>query len=83
MHQINTSTVALRDAVREMLTGNEQIVKEMRMLDKATRVITDNMNEVTDESQQIMDNIEVVSQSSVVSQNHIGDLHEKMKAFRL
>ncbi|MBQ3921943.1 MAG: hypothetical protein II707_01505 [Spirochaetales bacterium] len=83
MHQINTSTISLRDAIKEMLTGNNQIVTEMRLLDNATRVISDNMNEVSDEAKQIMDNIEVVSQSSIISQNNISELQFRMKSFKL
>ena len=83
MHQINGSTIAIRDAVKEMLDGSDQIVSEMQTLDHATHSISSNINNITNDAQQIVRNVNAVSQSSTESQQNVAKLDEQLRAFKL
>ncbi|MBQ3921944.1 MAG: hypothetical protein II707_01510, partial [Spirochaetales bacterium] len=76
-------TIAIRDAVKEMLLGSEQVVAEMRSLEEFTRSISDNVNQINDDANQIVSNVKAVSDSSSESQNNLNILGGQLRRFKL
>ena len=83
MHAISDSTAEVKNGSQEMLVGGEQILKEMRNLSEVTRIISDNMNQINDFSQQISDAISVTTASTNATQENLQGLMKELSMFKL
>ncbi len=83
MHAISDSTAEVKNGSQEMLVGGEQILKEMRNLSEVTRVISDNMNQINDFSQQISDAVAVTTASTNSTQEQLQGLMKELNSFKL
>ena len=83
MHSISDTTVEVKNGSAEMLVGGEQILKEMRNLSEVTRVISDNMNQINDFSQQISDAVTVTTASTNSTQQNLQGLMRELNMFKL
>ncbi len=83
MRAISDSTSEVKNGSSEMLVGGEQILKEMRNLSEVTRVISDNMNQINDFSQQISDAITVTTASTNSTQENLQVLMKDLDSFKL
>ena len=83
MHEISDSTAEVKNGSQEMLVGGEQILKEMRNLSEVTRVISDNMNQINEFSQQISDAITVTTASTNSTQENLQGLMKDLNSFKL
>lgn len=83
MHAISDSTSEVKNGSSEMLVGGEQILKEMRNLSEVTRVISDNMLQINDFSQQISDAIAITTASTNSTQENLQGLMKELSMFKL
>ena len=83
MRSISDTTVEVKNGSAEMLVGGEQILKEMRNLSEVTRVISDNMNQINDFSQQISDAVTVTTASTNSTQDNLKELMRELNMFKL
>ena len=83
MHAISDSTSEVKNGSTEMLVGGDQILKEMKNLSEVTQVITDNMNQITDFSQQISDAIAITTASTTSTQENLQGLMKELNSFKL
>ena len=83
MRAISDTTVEVKNGSSEMLVGGEQILKEMRNLSEVTRVISDNMNQINEFSQQISDAITVTTASTNRTQENLQGLMKELNSFKL
>ena len=83
MHSISDSTSEVKNGSSEMLVGGEQILKEMRNLSEVTRVISDNMVQINDFSQQISDAITITTASTNSTQENLQNLMKELTMFKL
>ena len=83
MRAISDTTVEVKNGSSEMLVGGEQILKEMRNLSEVTRVISDNMNQINEFSQQISDAITVTTASTNSTQENLQGLMKELNSFKL
>ena len=83
MRDISNSTSEVKNGSAEMLVGGEQILKEMKNLSDVTRVISDNMNQINDFSQQISDAITVTTASTNSTQENLQVLMKDLDSFKL
>ena len=80
---ISDSTVEVKNGSAEMLVGGEQILKEMRNLTEVTRVISENMNQINNFSQQINDAVTITTSSTNNTHHSLSQLMIDLKSFRL
>jgi methyl-accepting chemotaxis protein len=66
-----------------MLVGGEQILKEMKNLSEVTRVISENMNQINEFSQQISDAVTVTTASTNSTQENLQGLMKDLSSFKL
>ena len=83
MRAISDSTVEVKNGSAEMLVGGEQILKEMKNLTEVTQVISDNMNQINDFSQQISDAITITTASTNSTQENLQVLMKDLSSFKL
>ena len=83
MRAISDSTSEVKDGSAEMLVGGEQILKEMKNLTEVTQVISDNMNQINDFSQQISDAITITTASTNSTQENLQHLMKALSTFKL
>ena len=83
MHEISDSTSEVKNGSAEMLVGGEQILKEMKNLSDVTTVISDNMNQINDFSQQISDAIAITTASTNSTQENLKVLMKELGTFKL
>ena len=83
MRAISDTTSEVKNGSAEMLVGGEQILKEMRNLSEVTRVISDNMNQINDFSQQISDAVTVTTASTNSTQVNLKELMRELNSFKL
>ena len=83
MHAISDSTTEVKNGSAEMLVGGEQILKEMKNLSEVTRVISDNMNQINDFSQQISDAVTITTASTNSTQENLQTLMKELNMFKL
>ena len=83
MRAISDSTSEVKNGSAEMLVGGEQILKEMRNLSEVTTVISDNMNQINDFSQQISDAIAITTASTNSTQENLKGLMKELDMFKL
>ena len=83
MHAISDSTMEVKNGSSEMLVGGEQILKEMRNLTEVTQVISDNMNQINEFSQQISDAITITMASTNSTQENLQALMKDLSTFKL
>ena len=83
MHAISDSTAEVKNGSAEMLVGGEQILKEMKNLADVTRIISDNMMQINDFSQQISDAITVTTASTNSTQENLQGLMKDLSTFKL
>ena len=83
MRDISDSTSEVKNGSAEMLVGGEQILKEMRNLSEVTTVISDNMNQINDFSQQISDAIAITTASTNSTQENLKTLMKELSTFKL
>jgi len=83
MRAISDSTSEVKNGSAEMLVGGEQILKEMKNLSEVTRVISDNMNQINDFSQQISDAVTVTTASTNSTQENLKGLMKELDMFKL
>ena len=83
MHSISDSTSEVKNGSAEMLVGGEQILKEMKNLSEVTRIISDNMNQINDFSQQITDAVTITTASTNSTQENLQGLMKELNSFRL
>jgi hypothetical protein len=73
----------VKNGSQEMLVGGEQILKEMRNLSEVTRVISENMNQINEFSQQISDAVTVTTASTNSTQENLQALMKDLNSFKL
>ena len=83
MRSISNSTADVKKGSAKMLTGGEQILNEMKNLSEVTRVISDNMNQINDFSQQISDAVAVTTASTTNTQENLQALMQELSSFKL
>ena len=83
MREISDSTTEVKNGSQEMLVGGEQILKEMRNLSEVTRVISENMNQINEFSQQISDAVTVTTASTNSTQENLQGLMSDLNSFKL
>ena len=83
MRAISDSTSEVKNGSAEMLVGGEQILKEMKNLTEVTQVISDNMNQINDFSQQISDAITITTASTNSTQEGLTLLLKDLNTFKL
>ncbi len=83
MREISDSTSEVKNGSQEMLVGGEQILKEMRNLSEVTRVISENMNQINEFSQQISDAVTVTTASTNSTQENLQGLMKDLNSFKL
>ena len=83
MRAISDSTSEVKNGSAEMLVGGEQILKEMKNLSEVTRVISDNMNQINDFSQQISDAVTVTTASTNSTQENLKGLMKELDMLKL
>ena len=83
MRAISDSTSEVKNGSAEMLVGGEQILKEMKNLSEITRLISDNMNQINDFSQQISDAVTVTTASTNSTQENLQGLMRDLSTFKL
>ena len=83
MHEISDSTAEVKNGSQEMLVGGEQILKEMRNLSEVTRVISENMSQINEFSQQISDAVTVTTASTNSTQENLQGLMKDLNSFKL
>ena len=83
MHAISDSTAEVKNGSAEMLVGGEQILKEMKNLSEVTRVISDNMLQINDFSQQITDTVTITTASTNSTQENLQSLMHELSSFKL
>ena len=83
MRAISDSTSEVKNGSAEMLVGGEQILKEMKNLSEVTRVISDNMNQINDFSQQITDAVTITTASTNSTQENLNGLMKELSTFKL
>ncbi|WP_022931713.1 methyl-accepting chemotaxis protein [Treponema bryantii] len=83
MREISDSTTEVKNGSAEMLVGGEQILKEMKNLSEVTRVISENMNQINEFSQQISDAVTVTTASTNSTQENLQGLMKDLGSFKL
>lgn len=83
MKDISDSTNTVRDGAAEMLTGGEQVVKEMGILGDVTRKITESMNLMSQNVDEISGSMQHVVAFSSKNQNDIATLAETLNQFKV
>jgi methyl-accepting chemotaxis protein len=83
MRSISDSTQEVKNGSAEMLVGGEQILKEMRNLSEVTTVISDNMNQINDFSQQISDAVAITTASTNSTQENLKGIMKELETFKL
>ena len=83
MRDISDSTTEVKNGSEEMLVGGEQVIKEMQNLSEVTRIISDNMNQINDFSQQISDAISITTASTTSTQENLQSLMKELNMFKL
>ena len=83
MRAISDTTVDVKNGSAEMLVGGEQVIKEMQNLSEVTRIISDNMNQINDFSQQISDAIAITTASTNSTQENLKGLMKELDMFKL
>ena len=83
MREISDSTTEVKNGSAEMLVGGEQILKEMKNLSEVTRVISENMNQINEFSQQISDAVTVTTASTNSTQENLQGLMKDLSSFKL
>lgn len=83
MRAISDSTQEVKNGSAEMLVGGEQILKEMKNLSEVTRVISENMNQINDFSQQITDAVTITTASTNSTQENLQGLMKELGSFKL
>ena len=83
MHAISDSTQEVKNGSAEMLVGGEQILKEMKNLSDVTRIISDNMNQINEFSQQITDAVTITTASTNSTQENLQGLMGELNSFKL
>ena len=83
MRAISDSTSEVKNGSAEMLVGGEQILKEMKNLSEVTRVISDNMSQINEFSQQISDAVTVTTASTNSTQENLQGLMKDLSSFKL
>ncbi len=83
MRAISDTTVEVKNGSAEMLVGGEQVIKEMQNLSEVTRIISDNMNQINDFSQQISDAIAITTASTNSTQENLKGLMKELDMFKL
>ena len=83
MRSISNSTADVKKGSAKMLSGGEQILNEMKNLSEVTRVISDNMNQINDFSQQISDAVAVTTASTTNTQENLQALMQELSSFKL
>lgn len=80
---ISDSTMEVKNGSSEMLVGGEQILKEMQSLSNVTRVLSDNMVQINDYSQQIKDAVTITTSSTTNTHDSLSKLMQDLEAFKL
>ena len=83
MHAISDSTTEVKNGSAEMLVGGEQILKEMKNLADITSLISDNMSQINDFSQQITDAVTITTASTNSTQENLQGLMKDLSSFKL
>ena len=83
MRAISDSTSEVKNGSAEMLVGGEQILKEMKNLAEITSLISDNMNQISDFSQQITDAVTITTASTNSTQENLQVLMQDLNSFKL
>lgn len=83
IRSISDSTMEVKNGSSEMLVGGEQILKEMQSLSNVTRVLSDNMTQINDYSQQIKDAIIITTSSTNNTHDSLSKLMEDLNEFKL
>ena len=80
---INTVTTEVSSGSAQMLTGSENVAREMKRLDELTHVITDSMNEMASGAVQINNAVEEVSDIARKNKQSIDGLVKEVGKFKL
>ena len=83
MKDIKDVAIGIKDGSSEMLLGNKSIRDEMKNLDKLTRVISDNMQEMTDGAEKITLTIEDADEITKKNKESIDNIVEIMNKFNI
>ncbi|MEL3906449.1 MAG: methyl-accepting chemotaxis protein [Treponema sp.] len=80
---INLVTVEVNSGALEMLKGGEKAAKEMTTLDNLTRVITDNMDEMSSGAAYINTSVQEVNEITQRNKTSITALADEVKKFKV
>lgn len=83
MRNISDSTVEVKNGSSEMLVGGEQILKEMRSLSDITRNLTENMEQISNFSQEISTAAAITTNSSNNTKEHLTNIKNEISSFKL
>jgi len=81
MKEIKEVGKGIKDGSQEMLNGNEAIVDEMKRLDALTRIISNNMGEITEGAEEITGTIEMSNEKTQKNKKSIDSIVEIMNKF--
>jgi len=81
MKDIKEVGKGIKDGSQEMLNGNEAIVDEMKRLDALTRIISNNMGEITEGAEEITGTIEMSNEKTQQNKRSIDSIVEIMNKF--
>lgn len=83
MRAISDSTIEVKNGSAEMLVGGEQIMKEMHNLQEVTANISDNMQQITNFSNQISDAVQITTASTNNTQQSLTKIMNDLDEFKL
>lgn len=83
MHAISASTAEVKNGSAEMIVGGEQILREMQNLSEVTKIISENMNQISDFSRQISDAVAITTLSTQGTKNSLGKLSVEIEEFKI
>ena len=83
MRAISDSTLEVKNGSAEMLVGGEQIMKEMHNLQEVTANISDNMQQITNFSNQISDAVQITTASTNNTQQSLTKIMKDLDEFKL
>lgn len=83
MRAISDSTLEVKNGSAEMLVGGEQIMKEMHNLQEVTANISDNMQQITNFSNQISDAVQITTASTNNTQQSLTKIMNDLDEFKL
>jgi len=83
IHEINTVTHQVSSGSADMLSGGENVAREMSKLDNLTHTITENMNKMASGAAQINNAIHEVNGITEQNRQSIENLSEEVKQFKV